>query len=186
MQDPTHVTEILRCHRPSWCPNCFAQVDRNKPKFRHLLHSALETLSLQSHFDLKAELRKVMLATFFWQSSFSEEIRNCPSPRLTNPQLLPSSDRLPGAVLWAETVPADKHFSQPIQCLATGTLKHEQGHSLDTLPTTQHVFNCLEYNHLFIFTVMTEECTGVFTHRYKNLFIYRVTIIFNWEIILFS
>lgn len=55
-----------------------------------------------------------------------------------------------------------------------------------TLSTTRQVFNCLEYNHLFIFTVRMEECTGVFTHRYKNLFIYRVTIIFNWEIILFS
>lgn len=105
---------------------------------------------------------------------------------MKNPQVLPSSDRFPEAVLWAKTVLVDIRLSQPLQYLAKGTLKHEQRRSLLTLSTTQQVFNCLEYNHLFIFTVMTEECTGFFTHRYKNLFIYRVTIIFNWEIILFS
>lgn len=73
--------------------------------------------------------------------------------------------------------------SQFNQYPAKGTLGYERGHT--TLPTTQ-VCSCLEYNHLFLFTVMTEECAGAFTHRYKNLFIYRVTRILNWEMVLFS
>lgn len=110
---------------------------------------------------------------------------NCTSAQVKNPQLLPRSDSFPEAVLWAKTELFDIRPSQPTQHLAKQT-KYEQGLFSLTLSTTRQVFNWLEYNLLFLFTVMTEECTGVFTHRYKNLFIYRVTIIFNWEITLCS